>query len=99
MQKEILEANPGSRIRIFGVNDAGEEAGTLDAIAEGYTLPILQDHPDPDAWALWKVTWRDVVILDGDGRPLGVYNLTKHDLVEPANYEALLAYMRIKAGE
>ena len=39
----------------------------------------------------WLVTWRDVIILDGDNVQVGVYNLTTNPLGAPpnANYDAL----------
>ena len=40
-------------------------------------------------WAAWGVNYRDVVVLDGDNIPVAVYNLTIHDLSDPANYDAL----------
>lgn len=99
MQGEILAANPASSIRLFAVNDAGYESGVPEAYAGGQTLPILQDTTAVDAWSLWAVQYRDLVILDGDGNAIGVLNLTDHDLQVASEYGALLAYLRIKAGE
>lgn len=98
MQEEILAANPSSRIRLLAVNDAGYEAGNGTAVA-GRTIPLLQDIPEVGAWTSWAVTYRDVVILDADNRALGVFNLTEHNLSETPNYDALLDYLRIAAGE
>jgi hypothetical protein len=99
MQGEILAANPGSSIRLFAVNDQGYESGVPLAYAGGETLPILQDTYDVVAWTLWAVQYRDLVILDGDGNALGVLNLTDHDLQVQSEYDDLLDYLRIKAGE
>jgi hypothetical protein len=46
-----------------------------------------------------QATWRDVVILDTDNNAVGVYNLTEHNLSETLNYDALLDFLRITAGE
>lgn len=52
-------------------------------------LPILQDTTLVDAWALWDVTYRDVVLLDEDNHYVGTYNLTTHSLADPVNYQEL----------
>ena len=98
MQAEILSANPASSIRILAVNDDGEESA-VPVASEGRVIPILQDTAEVDAWGLWNVTYRDVVILDGEGRCLGVYNLTEHNLGLESDYDDLLAFLRLAAGE
>lgn len=55
----------------------------------GRTLPWLQDRADVDVWGAWQVEYRDVVIRDATGARVGVYNLTLHDLADPANQAAL----------
>ncbi|MEW5739988.1 MAG: hypothetical protein AB1938_13735 [Myxococcota bacterium] len=55
----------------------------------GRTLPWLQDRADVDVWRAWAVEYRDVIILDADNQRVGVYNLTLHDLSQPANQAAL----------
>jgi hypothetical protein len=97
MQAEILAANPASKIRVLGVNQAGQEASNDLAVA-GRTLPWLQDVAD-EAWGTWAVTWRDVVIVDEQNRKVAVFNLTVHDLNQPAEYAALLALLKSSAGE
>ncbi|MEL6183188.1 MAG: hypothetical protein AAFU79_01095 [Myxococcota bacterium] len=54
-------------------------------------LPLLQDTGGVDAWSQWGVTYRDVWVLDGENRPVGVINLTDRDLSQPANAAALEA--------
>lgn len=88
MQHELDAEHHAVAISILGVNAAGQESGNPDIIA-GRTLPWLQDVPEVDAWGHWGVTWRDVVVVDPDGRKVGVYNLTEHDLASHDNYEAL----------
>jgi hypothetical protein len=83
-----LAAAPAPTVRILGVNGAGEEAGN-PAMVAGRVLPLLQDVPSVDAWGLWDVTPRDVVVVDALGRAYAIYNLTEHDLAVPANYDAL----------
>jgi hypothetical protein len=70
------------------VNQAGYEAQN-DLMTAGRTLPWLQDRIDVDVWLAWGVEYRDVVILDAQGRRVGVFNLTLHDLGVPANFAAL----------
>jgi len=98
MQAEILDANPSSKIRIVGVNLAGQEAGNGLASA-GRILPLLQDDPSTDAWTAWHAAWRDVIILDADNDAVGVFNLTDHNLSVRVEYDTLLDFLRATAGE
>ncbi|MCB9683519.1 MAG: hypothetical protein H6735_00595 [Alphaproteobacteria bacterium] len=77
---------------LLAVNQAGQESGVPVMAALG-DLPLLQDTVEVDAWGAWGATWRDVVILDGDNLVVGVYNLTSHDLNDPANYAELEAML------
>ncbi len=52
-------------------------------------LPWLQPIAGEDVWTPWQVEYRDVVILGPGNERLGVFNLTEHDLSDPANYAAL----------
>ena len=54
-------------------------------------LPILQDTADANVWTSWAVTWRDLVVLDGEGRKALVFNLTTNNLADPDNYATLEA--------
>lgn len=97
MQAEILGDDPDSKIRIFAVNPASEQAG--NAFVEG-AIPLLQESAGKGGpWRTWKPTYRDVVILDGQNRRVGAFNLTEHDLGDPAEYDALLTLLRDAAGE
>lgn len=88
MQKELSAVPTKVPIAILGVNGAGSESGNASMTA-GRTLPWLQDTTAANVWALWAVTYRDVVVLDADNFPVAVYNLTVHDLGVPANFAAL----------
>lgn len=68
----------------------GHEA-YVGEMAEGRDLPLLQDTAAADAWTSWAVTYRDVVILDADNLKVDVYNLTAHNLGDPARYAELKA--------
>ncbi|WP_096326998.1 hypothetical protein [Nannocystis exedens] len=61
----------------------------MPQMVAGRSIPLLQDVGEVDAWARWEVVYRDVVILDRDGAPVGVFNLTEHDLAQMGEYEAL----------
>jgi hypothetical protein len=98
MQAEILAANPSSKIRLLAVNDFGHETGNPLAV-EGRVLPLLQDTAEAAVWTSWGIAYRDVVILDGENRSLGVFNLTDHNLSLKVEYDALLDFLRLKAGE
>ena len=86
MQKALSASHPD--IHLLAVNAAGYSSGLGAMSAEG-DLPLLQDHPDVNAWDRWGVEYRDVVILGRSNERLGAYNLTEHNLDEPANYAAL----------
>ncbi len=74
------------------MNADGQESGN-DLMVAGRTLPWLQDDAVTNAWGLWGVTWRDVYVLDGENRLVTIYNLTEHDLTDPANYADLKAIL------
>jgi hypothetical protein len=40
-------------------------------------------------WTRWDIEYRDVAILDADNVPVAIYNLTTHDLADPASYAEL----------
>ncbi len=73
---------------LLSVNEAGLEAGN-EGFVMGKTMPLLQDTTSINAWALWQVEYRDVVVLDAQGRRRSVQNLTTNDLSVPANFAAL----------
>ena len=98
MLAEVLAANPSSRIRIVAVNAAGTESA-LDLAVEGRTVPVVQDTPEAAAWTAWNAIMDDLVVLDGDGRALGLTNLKEHDLSLAREYGDLLDYLRLAAGE
>jgi hypothetical protein len=84
-------------IALHGVNAVGHESGN-DLATAGRTIPWLQDEADVDAFGLWQVTYRDVIVLDAENRVFAVYNLSVHDLGNPANYDELKALI-LSAGE
>ncbi len=81
----------------MAVNAAGYSAG-LDAMASEGDLPLLQDHPEVDAWGRWQVVLRDVVILGRDNERIDAYNLSEHDLEDPAHYAELRDLLIDAAG-
>ena len=56
-------------------------------------LPWLDEGPMDQVWQAWNVSYRDVIILDDENRPVAVYNLTLHDLSNAANYAELKAIL------
>lgn len=72
------------------MNEAGNESGNM-LMVEGRVLPLLQDTTPSVGWGPWAVTYRDVVIVDGQGLKRDVFNVTLHDLSKPENYAALKA--------
>ncbi len=83
-----LEGQAPGAVSLLGVNAAGLESGNAEAV-DGRSLPWLQDVAEVDAWGSWQVTWRDVVVVDAKNEVRSVFNLTEHDLHQPADYQAL----------
>lgn len=75
------------------MNEVGAEGGNLRIGGSG-ALPWLQDTPEVDVWGRWQVRFRDVVILDRNGRRYAVFNLSDHDLAAPADRARFLDLMR-----
>ncbi|MDP3232603.1 MAG: hypothetical protein Q8S33_36655 [Myxococcales bacterium] len=73
---------------LVSVNEAGLESGN-EGFVMGKSMALLQDTPGTNAWARWQVEYRDVVVLDAQGRRRSVQNLTTNDLSVPANFAAL----------
>lgn len=94
MQNELEATYPLLNIQLAAVNEVGHESGNGLA-TEGRDLPFLQDVDANQngisdvAYDQWNVVYRDVVILDGDNVKSGVYNLTEHNLADPANATVL----------
>jgi len=74
---------------LIGVNAEGYESSNED-VCDGRDLPWLQDTTDEDVWDTWDVTYRDVIILDGNNELYDVFNLTTYGLSDSDNYEALM---------
>ena len=93
MQNELAANYPDLGIQILGVNPVGYEGGN-GGFTLGWDIPWLQDvdadhNGSSDVWTSWDVTFRDVVILDGENTKLGAFNLTVHDLQVAKNYNTL----------
>ena len=88
MQQELDALGLQMEVRIHGINETGHHGSNASA-CQGKDIPWLQEVPEEPVWTSWKVNYRDVVILDGDNEPVGVFNLTEHDLATGSDYEAL----------
>jgi hypothetical protein len=85
-------------VRLFGVNQVGNEVGNPSVSADNRSIPWLQYEADQQVWTLWNITFRDVVLLDGENRELSRLNLTTHSLSDPANYADLKRRLVAAAG-
>jgi len=92
MQHELDTTATNLSIHILGINAVGQESEN-DLMVAARTLPWLQDTKAQDVWTDWRVTWRDVIVLDGDNKVAGIYNLTDHSLATAANYDSLKALL------
>lgn len=87
-------AHPILKIDIIGINEVGRDSAN-DLMVDGKELPWLQDvdvdgNELSDVWTeSWDVTYRDVVLLDGNNSVVDVYNLTENNLAEADDYAAL----------
>ena len=98
MQQELLQQNPNTKIRLLAINLAGLESFVPQESSFG-SLPILQDTTAENVWESWSATWRDVMILDPNNIHVDTYNLTSHDLANPAFYAERKAKLKAVAGE
>lgn len=92
MQSEITAKRAATELQILGVNEVGHESAN-ETICRDRSIPWLQENLDHRVWQDWDVTYRDVIILDGENRPLAVFNVTTHNLAEPAKYDSLKALL------
>lgn len=88
MQVDLDGAGLPLDVRILGVNAIGLEAGNA-GVTMDRELPWLQDTAEQNVWVTWNAAWRDVWILDAENVPVAVYNLTEHNLADPAQYAEL----------
>ena len=65
---------------------------------DGVSLPLLQDDNTQDVWARWGVSYRDVVVLDGENKIAGSRNLSNNSLAEESNWLALKTLLLETAG-
>lgn len=96
MQGELESTYPILNIQIVGLNEVGQDpAGANDLMMAGRTTPWLQDgdsngNQRSDVWYdKWNVTYRDVIVLNGQNEMADVYNLTSNDLGVAANYATM----------
>lgn len=89
MMNELEAERPGA-VKLLAINEVGRESST-DLMAALGDIPLLQDVMQGSAWTSWEPTYRDVVIVNGDGVRVDVYNLTSNDLGQPDNYAELKA--------
>jgi hypothetical protein len=91
MQGELdtmLGGTPGTKVQFLGINQTGFESGNV-SVTNGRTIPWLQDTAEQQVWTSWAITFRDVVILDAENKPIAVYNVTVNNLGDPAKYAEL----------
>lgn len=96
MQGELESTYPILNIQIVGINEFGQDpAGANDLMTANRTTPWLQDgdsngNQTSDVWYdKWNVTYRDVIVLNGQNEMTDVYNLTSHDLGVAENYATM----------
>jgi hypothetical protein len=85
----LKATNPAVNIEILGINMPVDYPFNYLVAAEERNLPWLQDNQTDSVWTSWKVTWRDVRILDPQNRLVAVLNLTYYDLSYASNRTTL----------
>jgi hypothetical protein len=88
MQGELDAANTTVPIKILAINEAGHESGN-EAFTDGRDLPLLQEASEQGIWDSFRITYRDVIIVDATGVTAGIYNLTENSLNDEGNYDTL----------
>lgn len=97
MQDELDATYPHLAIDLLIINEDGHESG-LDDLYAVTDLPVVQDDETALVWDAWDATWRDTWVLDAENVPVGVYNLTEHDLSDPDEYQGLVDLLVTAAG-
>jgi hypothetical protein len=85
MQDQLELEHPELDIQLLGVNEEGHEAGN-ELVTTNRDIPWLQDTAESDWWGIWDPAYRDVIILDGQGELVAIYNLTDKPITENENY-------------
>ena len=103
MQQEVLAERPDLDIEILAINQVGL-GGTAAALGDGrYSIALLQDTLEVNAWALWQVNYRDFFIVDAEGLLVSITQLSPPDeggggIVNDAEAFELLKEALIAAG-
>ena len=98
MLNELRTAYPAADVHILGLNEAGYEAGNSLLSGAG-SLPALQDTQEANVKGAWAATYRDVILVDGNGRFVEAYNLTQYSLGVASNYATLKAKIEALLNE
>ena len=85
-------------LQIIGINAVGYNSNLEDAGTPEPTLPLLQDDEEQLVWENWAVTYRDVIVLDGENKKVGVLNLTENSLADDENVAILEGFFLEAAG-
>ncbi len=94
MASQLSQDHPSLDISILGVNEVGEEFGN-DFVTADRDLPWLQDvdanqDGHSDVWReILDVTYRDILLLNGQNELVSIFNLTNADLGDSTNYLTL----------
>ena len=79
MHEELREELQSDIVEILAVNEIGyDNFEYVDTVSS--QLPWIQDVEEVNAWELWEITYRDLVILDQDNIFLTTYNLTDNPM-------------------
>jgi len=95
MQDELTAG--GFTVTILGVNEVGHESGN-PSVCAGRDIPWLQETAEELVWSTWGIAYRDVIVVDGNGEVVAVFNLTQNDLGNATNYAALKAIFESEAS-
>ena len=84
-------------VQLHAINEMGYSSGIEAAVEKG-SLPLLQDDSSQDVWTRWGVTYRDVVVLDGENRIAGVVNLSNNSLANEDTWSTLKGLLLEASG-
>ena len=88
MQDELNNEYPNLDINLLGVNQDGFSSGN-STISTAGDIPLIQDNATDLIWSTWGVSFRDVVILNGENQIVASFNLTTYSLGDSTNYDTL----------
>jgi hypothetical protein len=99
VQSELRQEKLLVNVELLGINRLTDNDDNYNYMTtKDNVLPWLQDTAQVNAWSLWDVGYRDLIILDSSNRVTGIINLTYNDLALSTNRARLKEMLRRAAN-